>query len=369
MGAVAVGGRARRLPRARVAPGPRHRPRARRARSHEVRAAQRLRRHGHARRRERRHDLRRVRRRRGRSRASPGSAAYLSVPAAALLVGVVVLRGSFHRIEHVLLLLSAVFVSYIAAGVLAHPSWGAAARGLVVPHMPLTRNALIVATGVVGTTLAPWGLAFIQSYAADKKLKRSDLTYERIDVVSGAVLTGIIGALRRDRVRRDALCDRQAQHQRREPGGARLEAARGPRRRHALRLRPRRRRPARRRDRAALDGVLRLGGVRPRVQARRPLLGGAVLLHHLLRDARRRRRRRRHSRRAARAGALHHPGRQRRPPPAAARRAASPRARRERARRPAQPHVSATRSRSAHSPSWRSRSSRSRSPRSSRLAA
>jgi Mn2+/Fe2+ NRAMP family transporter len=52
---------------------------------------------------------------------------------------------------------------------------------------------LIVATGVVGTTLAPWGLAFIQSYAADKKLKRSDLTYERIDVISGAVLTGIIG--------------------------------------------------------------------------------------------------------------------------------------------------------------------------------
>jgi Mn2+/Fe2+ NRAMP family transporter len=59
--------------------------------------------------------------------------------------------------------------------------------------MPLTRNALIVATGVVGTTLAPWGLAFIQSYTADKKLTRRDLTYERIDVISGAVLTGIIG--------------------------------------------------------------------------------------------------------------------------------------------------------------------------------
>jgi NRAMP (natural resistance-associated macrophage protein)-like metal ion transporter len=122
-----------------------------------------------------------------------GVSRLLSVPLAALLVGVVVLRGSFHRIEHVLLLLSAVFVSYIAAGVLAHPSWSAAAQGLVVPRMPLTRDALIVATGVVGTTLAPWGLAFIQSYAADKKLTRRDLTYERIDVISGAVLTGIIG--------------------------------------------------------------------------------------------------------------------------------------------------------------------------------
>ena len=37
------------------------------------------------------------------------------------------------------------------------------------------------------------GLAFIQSYAVDKRLKVADLGYERIDVVTGAVLTGVIG--------------------------------------------------------------------------------------------------------------------------------------------------------------------------------
>jgi len=122
-----------------------------------------------------------------------GVSRYLSVPSAALLVGFVVFRGSFHRIEHVLLLVCAAFVSYIVAGVLAHPDWGATGRGLVVPSMPLSREALIVATGTVGTTLAPWGLAFIQSYAADKRLTARDLTFERVDVVSGAALTGIIG--------------------------------------------------------------------------------------------------------------------------------------------------------------------------------
>ena len=45
----------------------------------------------------------------------------------------------------------------------------------------------------VGTTLAPWGLAFIQSYAVDKKLHVKDLRYERIDVIVGALLTGVIG--------------------------------------------------------------------------------------------------------------------------------------------------------------------------------
>jgi hypothetical protein len=41
----------------------------------------------------------------------------------------------------------------------------------------------------VGTTLAPWGLAFIQSYAVDKRLSVEDLRDERIDVIVGAVLT------------------------------------------------------------------------------------------------------------------------------------------------------------------------------------
>ena len=45
----------------------------------------------------------------------------------------------------------------------------------------------------VGTTLAPWGLAFIQSYAVDKGLAPSDVALERIDVVAGAVMTGVIG--------------------------------------------------------------------------------------------------------------------------------------------------------------------------------
>lgn len=118
---------------------------------------------------------------------------YLSVPAAAAGVSLLVLRGSFHRVEHVLLALSAVFVAYIASGLLAGPDWQAAARGLVVPSLPLTREAVLLATATVGTTLAPWGLAFIQSYAVDKRLKPSDLPLERADVVVGAVMTGVIG--------------------------------------------------------------------------------------------------------------------------------------------------------------------------------
>ena len=122
-----------------------------------------------------------------------GVSRYISVPLAALGVSLLVLRGSFHRVEHVLLALTGVFVAYVLSGFLSHPDWGATAKGLVVPGMPLTRDAVLVAVATLGTTLAPWGLAFIQSYAVDKRLTVKDLGYERIDVVSGAVLTGVIG--------------------------------------------------------------------------------------------------------------------------------------------------------------------------------
>jgi Mn2+/Fe2+ NRAMP family transporter len=122
-----------------------------------------------------------------------GVSRYLSVPLAAIGVSLLVLRGSFHRVEHVLLALSTVFVAYVVSGVLARRDWGATAHGLFVPSMPLTRDAVLVAVATLGTTLAPWGLAFIQSYAVDKRLTTDDLRYERVDVVVGAVMTGVIG--------------------------------------------------------------------------------------------------------------------------------------------------------------------------------
>lgn len=122
-----------------------------------------------------------------------GMSRYLSVPLAAAGVSALVLRENFRHVEHLLLALSSVFIAYIVSGFLAHPDWGAAAKGLVVPNLPHSREALLVTVATVGTTLAPWGLAFIQSYAVDKRLQVKDLRYERVDVIVGALLTGVIG--------------------------------------------------------------------------------------------------------------------------------------------------------------------------------
>jgi len=118
----------------------------------------------------------------------------VSVPLAAAAVTTLVLASSFHRVERVLLAVSAVFVTYVGAGLLAHPDPGAAAHGLLVPNLAGGSATLLAVVACVGTTLAPWGLTFMQSYVADKHLAPGDLGFERADVVTGAVLTGIIGA-------------------------------------------------------------------------------------------------------------------------------------------------------------------------------
>ena len=122
-----------------------------------------------------------------------GFSKYLTVPLAAILVSYLVLRNSFARVEKIFFLISAVFIAYIIAGFMAGPDWGSALRGAVVPTMPFTQDAIFIATATFGTTLAPWGLAFIQSYAVDKRLTRDDLKLLRVDVWTGSLLTGIIG--------------------------------------------------------------------------------------------------------------------------------------------------------------------------------
>lgn len=122
-----------------------------------------------------------------------GLSRYISVPIAALVVSALVLRGSFARVEKVFFALCAVFFAYVIAGFMSHPHWGEAFKGLVIPSMPINHDAIYLATATLGTTLAPWGLAFIQSYAVDKRLTRDDLKLLRVDVWAGSLLTGVIG--------------------------------------------------------------------------------------------------------------------------------------------------------------------------------
>ena len=117
----------------------------------------------------------------------------LAAPAAAIAISLLVVRSSFHLVERILLALGSLLAAYVLSGVLAHPDYGATLHGLLVPGTSGHHGALITAVAVVGTTIAPWGLSFIQSYAVDKRIRAEELRTENVDIVTGAVLTGVIG--------------------------------------------------------------------------------------------------------------------------------------------------------------------------------
>ena len=118
---------------------------------------------------------------------------WASAPAAGLLIALVVVLGSFHRVEGVLLVISSTLALYVVDGILAGPDWSLVARHTVIPTLPDTHAGWLAISAALGTTLAPWGLAFIQSYAVDKRIRMADMPIDRVDVVVGSILTGVIG--------------------------------------------------------------------------------------------------------------------------------------------------------------------------------
>ena len=63
-----------------------------------------------------------------------GVSKYLAVPVAAVAVWLLVVGGSYKRVEKVFLILSLVFVTYIVAAFMAEPNWEEALTSTVVPR-------------------------------------------------------------------------------------------------------------------------------------------------------------------------------------------------------------------------------------------
>ena len=112
--------------------------------------------------------------------------------AAVVVIGLIAL-GNYSRIQYLFVAVG-IFVSiaYVVSAQLAHFDIGIAAQNLVVPHLQASPAYWLSVVGTVGTTITPWGQAFIQSYVADKGLKADDLAASRLDVFGGALLTNVI---------------------------------------------------------------------------------------------------------------------------------------------------------------------------------
>ena len=120
-----------------------------------------------------------------------GLSKYAGVPIAAVVVWLLVVWGSYQRVERVLLAGSALFLVYVVAGFIVHPDWADVARGSFVPSFHFDAGYLTVLIGLIGTTITPWMQFYQQATVVDKGIDAEAYPYERLDIWVGAVVLDV----------------------------------------------------------------------------------------------------------------------------------------------------------------------------------
>ena len=117
-----------------------------------------------------------------------------SVPVAALVVWLLVVKGSYKSVEKIFLAVSLVFVTYVVAAFLAGPNWGDVARATVIPQIPADTHFVSLVIAMIGTTIAPWMMFFTQSNVVDKGITddRQEMMLQKVDVATGTIVACLV---------------------------------------------------------------------------------------------------------------------------------------------------------------------------------
>jgi len=124
---------------------------------------------------------------------------YASVPVVAVFVWAMVVKGNYKTVEKLFLLASFFYITYIIAGVMAHPDWRLTMVRLVTtpPKSDFVGNEYIQTyvydvIGVVGTTIAPWMQFYLQSSIVEKGVGPKQYKASRLDVIVGCIFTDVV---------------------------------------------------------------------------------------------------------------------------------------------------------------------------------
>ncbi|MFZ0958959.1 MAG: Nramp family divalent metal transporter [Candidatus Sulfotelmatobacter sp.] len=124
-----------------------------------------------------------------------GLSRFATVPVCCVIVWLIVVKGQYKSVEKVFLAASFFYITYIVAGVLAHPAWkGAMIATVTLPKLASFRDQayLYMVIGVVGTTIAPWMQFYLQSSIVEKGVTKRGFKASRLDVVTGCIFTDIV---------------------------------------------------------------------------------------------------------------------------------------------------------------------------------
>ena len=117
---------------------------------------------------------------------------YISVPVVGVLVWLLVVKGTYKIAERIFLLFSVSLLTYVVSAILGKPQWSEIGHSIIHPDFPVNGESLAMIIGVVGTTIAPWMLFYMQSSVIEKGLKMKNYRYTLIDILVGCIVTVVV---------------------------------------------------------------------------------------------------------------------------------------------------------------------------------
>ena len=123
-----------------------------------------------------------------------GISRYISVPIAAVVMTFIVLKAEYKYVERVLLVLCLASLSYVVAVFTVKPDWAAIGQAIIRPQIELTGDFLVTMLAVIGTTITPWAIYYLQASVADRGVDMKEYRYTRLDVSFGSAWGNVISA-------------------------------------------------------------------------------------------------------------------------------------------------------------------------------
>jgi Mn2+/Fe2+ NRAMP family transporter len=121
-----------------------------------------------------------------------GITKYISVPIAAFMVWILVVKGNYKIAERIFLIFSVSLLTYVVSAMMGKPHWGEIGSSIIHPKLDLNTKSLAMVIGLVGTTIAPWMQFYMQSSVIEKGLKMKNYKYTLIDIVVGCIATVVV---------------------------------------------------------------------------------------------------------------------------------------------------------------------------------
>lgn len=115
----------------------------------------------------------------------------ISVPVSAVAVWLIVVRGSYSLAEKVFVVVSAGLLSYVGSAILAHPDWHEVAIRSITPTFLPRPDFVTQLVALVGTTITPYMLFFLQASIVDKGDTLGDYRRVLADVSIGAIASDL----------------------------------------------------------------------------------------------------------------------------------------------------------------------------------